>query len=125
MYLVLSRPRRSSSVKLVWRILQGRLANHGKSKMAATSPTEKRLVFFYPSLPANTQSYRIIFVKESMLEKFLDRRFLKTRTDSENWPGEKTVPALLNEIADEKIGSNPSLPYYSYTERSCHRLKCI
>ena len=76
-------------------------------------------------MPANTQSYRKIFFKESMVEKFLDRRFLKTRTDSENWPGEKTVPALLNEIADEKIGSNPSLLYYSYTEGSCHRLKCI
>ena len=36
--LVLRRPRRSSPVKLVGRILQGRLANHGKSIMAAKSP---------------------------------------------------------------------------------------
>ena len=37
---------------------------------------------------------------------------LKSWTDSENWPGEETVPALLNEIPGEKKGSNPSLLYY-------------
>ena len=45
-----------------------------------------------------------------MVEKFLDRRFLKTRTDSENWPGEETVPALLNEISGEKSWVSPVLP---------------
>ena len=50
--------------------------------------------------------------KKSMVDKFLDHRFLKTWTDSENWPGEQTVPALLNEIPGEKNGSNPSLLYY-------------
>lgn len=45
-----------------------------------------------------------------MVEKFLDRRFLKTRTDSENWPGKETVPALLNEISGEKSWVSPVLP---------------
>ena len=63
-----------------------------------------------------------------MVEKFLDRRFLKTRTNSENWPGEETVPALLNEIPGEKLGlTRPSYTTWlsSYTERTCHLLKCI
>lgn len=67
--------------------------------------------------------------KESMVDKFLDHRFLKTWTDSENWPGEQTVPALLTEIPGEKkMGlTRPSYTTWmsSYTERSGHLLKCI
>ena len=118
--LVLSSPRRSSPVKFVGRIRQGRLANNGKSKMAAKSPTiakfskkwkERRKEFgilLSKFASKHIELWNNFLLRNRWSRNFLTIDSLKSWTDSENWPGEETVPALLNEIP----GSNPSLLYY-------------
>ena len=151
--LVLSSPRRSSTVKFVGRIRQGRLANNGKSKMAAKSPTIAKFskqkkecrkevgILLSKFASKQTELSNNFLLRNRWSRNFLTIDTLKSWRDSANWPGEETVPALLNEIPGEKIGSNPSLLYYldelihganlssskMYLENNpdSHLLKCI
>ena len=122
--LVLSSPRRSSPVKFVGRIRQGRLANNCKSKMVAKSPTIDKFSKKWKErrkevgiLLSKFASKHIELTNNFLLMNWWSRHFLtidslKSWTYSENWPGEETVRVLLNEVPGEKIWPNPPLLYY-------------
>ena len=138
--LVFSRPRRSSPVKLVGRILQGRLANHGKSKMAAKSPTKAK---FSKKWKERRKEVGILLSKFASKQIELSNNFLLRNRWSINFltidslkrgriartglGNRRFLPSLMKFLVKKMGLTRPSYTTWlsSYTERSWHLLNCI
>ena len=138
--LVLSSTRRSSPVKFVGRIRQGRLANHGKSKIAATSPTiakfskkwkERRKevgILLSKFASKHTELSNNFLLRNRWLRDFLTIDSLKRGRIARTGQGKIRFLSSLMKFLMKKMGlTRPSYTtwFSSCTEKSCHLLKCI